>query len=75
MTWEAIFDLPCGCKRHPANARVGSVLIQQWDDICETHRALKTDEPQPVKQMRESQMVAEELQELALERLKAKGKI
>jgi hypothetical protein len=71
MKWAEIFDLPCGCKRVPDQG----VLVQRWEDICATHQSEAESETGAQKQMREGVLIAEELQEMALERLKAKGKI
>jgi hypothetical protein len=75
MRWAEIFNLPCGCKRHPAKSRKDAVLIQRWDDLCAEHQARKTPEGQvsEVQQkMQDEQKIQETIREMALERIEAK---
>jgi hypothetical protein len=78
MSWSKVFDLPCGCVRHPQKSKKASVLIQRWEDVCETHRATRTppgEESSVQKQMRQEQKIQERMRELAILDLQAKGEL
>jgi hypothetical protein len=70
MSWEQIFNMPCGCKRNPGAATRGTVLVQtSLEEMCQEHRGPADEVARLNKQIQNEIAIAEEMRAMAIERI------